>query len=71
MTYILVGSEAERDVWDRYEDSAKQRGFLARQVVEVLVVTTPEQATAASQLIDQQQALYPWNTYVIDDQRGR
>jgi hypothetical protein len=47
----------------------KQRGYLSRQAVEVLVVQNAAQATAASQLIDEQQARNPWNTYVVEDRR--
>jgi hypothetical protein len=69
ITYVLVSSEDERFAWDGYEDSMKQRGFLTRYAVEVLVIANQEQATAASQLIDEQQARNPWNTYVVDDRR--
>ena len=69
ITYVLVGSEEERFAWDGYEDSVKQRGYLSRQAVEVLVVQNAAQATAASQFIDEQQARNPWNTYVVEDRR--
>ena len=69
ITYVLVGSEEERYAWDSYEDSMKQRGFLSRHAVEVMVVETPEEATAVSQLIDEQRARNPWNEYVVDDRR--
>jgi hypothetical protein len=69
VTYVLVGTEEERDVWHNVEETINQRELLSRMALEVLVVTDAEEEIAAYELIDAIRARYPWNEYVIQDLR--
>jgi hypothetical protein len=69
VTYVLVGSEEERDVWHNVEETINQRELLSRMALEVLVITNDDEEAAAFELIDAVKERYPWNEYVIQDLR--
>jgi hypothetical protein len=69
VTYVFVGSEDERAVWDNVETTINQRELLSKMAIEVLVITNDEQEAAAFELIDAIRDRYPWNEYVIEDLR--
>ena len=71
VTYVLVATEEERAVWDNVETTINQRELLSRMALEVLVVTNEDQEAAAYELIESFRASYPWNEYVVQDERAQ
>jgi hypothetical protein len=69
VTYVLVGSEEDRVIWDNVEETINQRELLSKLAYEVLVVTSAEQEASAYAQIEAARQAYPWNQYVIQDLR--
>lgn len=69
VTYVLVSSEAEREVWNNVEETINQRELLSSMALEVLVVTNEAQEEAAYEQVAMLRERYPWNRYIVEDHR--